>query len=184
VQLGKQCLLVGLNQQVSTIYFYANKLHKDNMRKFFLKRLLATLLFISAFTYGSNSVAHSVGNLLDAGANNASATDVYQISCFDDGGGPTAYLFIQIQDGSIPVPGLLVSAQAYFDQTKIMTNTSDPVSGDANASSGAQLSGGNGNYIVSVSKTAVGARQYNITVHCWSVNGGHTGTDVNTLQLQ
>ncbi len=154
------------------------------MKDSFLRKLLATSLLITSLTYGNSAVAHSVGNLIDATGINASATDVYQISCFDDGGGPTAYLFIQIQDGSIPVPGLLVSAQAYFDQTKIMTNTSDPISGDANASPGVQLSGGNGNYILSVSKTAVGARQYNITVHCWSVNGGHTGTDVNTLQLQ
>jgi hypothetical protein len=155
------------------------------MKIFFLKQRLATLLFIGCVVYGSSCVAHSVGSLLDAAGTNASATDLYQITCYDDGGGNPDYLFMQIQDASTPAPGLIMSVQAYFDTTKIMTNNTDPVSGDANASTGAQLWGGRGIYYLSVSKTAAGARLYNVTIHCWSVSGGsHTGTDVNTLQLQ
>ena len=52
-----------------------------------------------------------------------------------------------------------------------MTNASDPVSGDADAGPGAQLWGGNGNYYLSASKTAAGARLFYdhlpLLERCW-----------------
>ncbi len=149
------------------------------MKIFFLKQRLATALFIGSLFYGGHTTAHSVGNTIDATGTNASATDLYQITC----SGGTDYLIFQIEDRSAPVPGLLMSVQAYFDQRKIMTNTSDSVSGDGKAGSGAQLWGGDGNYYLSASKTAAGTRQYNITVHCMSKTD-HTPEDVGILQQQ
>jgi len=82
-------------------------------------------------------LAHSAGATIDPAGNNASATDLAQVICYDDGDGPTDHLYIQIQDNSPPVPGLLVSAQVYKDSH--MTNVTDTVSGDANPSLAGQV---------------------------------------------
>jgi hypothetical protein len=126
--------------------------------------------------------AHTAGGVIDAAGTNASATDYATVSCYDDGDGPASFLFIQIQDQSAPVPGLLMSMQA-AKGNQIIT-TSDPVSGDASASPGVQLWGGNGTYYINASKTAAGARLFTVTYHCMTSNGIHTGTDIGVLQIQ
>jgi hypothetical protein len=145
-------------------------------------KALATALILSSIGYAEGIFAHSAGGVIDAAGNNPSATDLAQVSCYDDGDGPTGFLFIQIQDLSAPVQGLLMSIQALKDSQ--MINDSDLVSGDGNPSPGAQLWGGNGVYYISVSKTAAGARTFNVTYHCMTSAGVHTGTDITLLQAQ
>ncbi len=147
-----------------------------------LRKTLARALILLSVAYVEGVFAHSAGGVIDAAGNNASATDLAQVSCYDDGDGPTGYLFIQIQDQSSPVPGLLMSIQAAKDAQ--MTNDSDLVSGDATASPGAELWAGDGIYYISASKTAAGSRTFTVTYHCMTSQGVHTGTDITLLQAQ
>ncbi len=142
---------------------------------------LASLLLLTV-GYAQGLLAHSAGGAIDATGSNASSTDLATVTCYDDGDGPTAYLFIQIQDFSAPVPGLLLSMQAYKGSQ--MINDTDSVSGDANASPGAKLYAGDGTYYISVSKTAAGVRTFSVNYHCMTAQGTHTGTDINLLQAQ
>ena len=65
-----------------------------------------------------------------------------------------------------------------------MTSTTDTVSGDANYSEGIQLNGGDGVYYISATKTAAGARIFDVIWHCMDINNGHTDTDIAVLQFQ
>ncbi len=147
-----------------------------------LKSSIITAWILAAAGYAGHALAHSAGAVLDPAGNNASATDLAEVICFDDGNGPPHHLYTQIQDLSPPVPGLLLSTQIFKDNQ--MTNVTDTVSGDANYSSPATLNGGGGTYYISVSKTNVGARAFNITYHCQTANDVHTGTDISVQQVQ
>lgn len=139
---------------------------------------------LAALGQVGHALAHSAGAVLDPGGNNASATDLAEVICYDDTNGeaPPDRLYVQIQDTSPPVSGLLLSAQIFKDGQ--MTNTTDTVSGDANYSAPASLKGGEGAYIISVSKTSAGARGFNITYHCLTAKDVHTGTDISVFQVQ
>lgn len=127
--------------------------------------------------------AHDTGFFpLDANGNNPSATDFGYVYCSDDGGEPTDHLLVRVEDASPPVPGLLLSIQISKDNK--MTNITDIISGDGQASSGAMLKGGNGLYNISVNKTAAGVRNFNITYHCEASSGAHTVTDIGVYQVQ
>ena len=152
------------------------------MKSASLKKIIMAASIMVAAGYAGGASAHSAGATIDSAGNNASATDLAQVICYDDGDGPTDHLFVQIQDASSPVSGLLVSAQIYKDNK--MTNTTDTVSGDANASPGTTLIGGNGVYYLSVSKTAIGARNFTVTYHCQTAAEVHTGTDITVFQVQ
>ena len=152
------------------------------MRSKLLKKTLVTSLILAAIAYANYAAAHSAGATIDAAGNNASATDLAQVICYDDGDGPTDHLYVTIQDNSPPVSGLLLSAQVYKDGH--MTNVTDTVSGDANSSPSAKISGGDGVYYLSVSKTATGARDFTVTYHCQTAADVHTGTDITVLQVQ
>lgn len=150
----------------------------------FVKKHSATAVFLLLTVSSSNILADTVnGIVLDAAGNNASATDLAQVACFDNGNGPTAYLGAQIEDSSPPVPGLLVNVQIFKDNK--MTNISDPVSADGKPSPFTILQAGDGVYFVSVNKTNVGSRTFSITYHCLTGSNVHTGTDISAvLQIQ
>ncbi len=152
------------------------------MKSDFLRKSIITVSILAAAGYASHALAHTAGAVLDPAGTNASATDLAQVICFDDGNGPPHHLMTQIQDLSPPVPGLLLSTQIFKDTQ--MTNVTDTVSGDANASTPAILNGGQGAYIISVSKTNSGPRNFSITYHCQTANEVHTGTDITVLQVQ
>ena len=153
------------------------------MKTITLKKSLITTSILAASVYAGIATAHTAGGVIDAAGNNASATDFATVSCFDDGDGAPAYLFIQIEDQSAPVPGLLMTMLAAKGNQ--MVSTSDPVSRDSKAGPGVQLRGGDGTYYVAVSKTAAGARTFTVTYHCMTSNNVHTGTeDITALQLQ
>ena len=147
-----------------------------------IKKSLLTASVLALAGYAGIASAHTAGGVIDAAGTNASATDFAVVSCYDDGSGAPAFLFIQIQDQSAPVPGLLMTMMAAKGNQVI--TTSDPVSGDANAGPGVQLKGGDGTYYITASKTAKGARTFTVTYHCMTGGGIHTGTDITALQLQ
>lgn len=147
-----------------------------------LKKTLGAVSLLLSAGFMQVVYGHTAGTTLDAGGGNASATDLASVNCYDDGGGAPDHLAIQVEDQSAPVPGLLVNMQAFKGQK--MTNVTDPVSGDGNASPVGILRGGAGAYLISVNKTAAGARAFSVTYHCEASGGAHTGTDVSVYQLQ
>lgn len=104
------------------------------------------------------------------------------MQCFDDGNGVADRLIVQIEDNSPPLAGLFVSMQVLKDNK--ITNITDPVSGDGVASPSAILSAGSGSYLISVNKTKAGTRLINVSYHCETKGGIHTGTDISLLQAQ
>ncbi len=147
----------------------------------FTKALIATSFF-SAILFSTLAHAHTAGATLGADGTNASATALAAITCFDDGNGEPAGLFIQIKDLSNPVPGLLISAQLYKGSQA--TNITDTISGDAEFSAGVQLDGGAGVYWLIVNKTNAGPRAFEIIWHCMTASHVHTGTDILVRQFQ
>jgi hypothetical protein len=147
-----------------------------------LKKLFSTSLLISVMLFNPSAQAHTAGATLGADGASASATGLAAVSCFDDGNGQPAGLFVQIKDLSSPVPGLLISVQLYKGTQA--TNITDTLSGDANHSEGVQLDGGAGVYWMIVNKTNVGSRAFEIIWHCMTSNHTHTGTDILVRQFQ
>ncbi|MGZ4954202.1 MAG: hypothetical protein ACXV8Q_03740 [Methylobacter sp.] len=152
------------------------------MKHALLKNAFISASLLVAVGYANFALAHNAGGPIDAGSNNASATDLAAVSCFDDGSGTPSRLFAQIKDMSAPVPGLLTSFHIYKGTQ--MTTTTDTVSGDANYSAGVSLNGGPGTYYISVSKTDAGVRIFDIIYHCLTSGGDHTGTDISVFQVQ
>ena len=145
-----------------------------------LKKGFITALILAVIGYASHALAHTAAATLDPGGNNPNATDVTQVTCFDDGDGPTDHLYVQIQDNSPPVPGLFISAQAFKDNgqgSAQMSNTTDTSPGDATASNPIMVGNGNGLYWLTVTKTNVaGPRNFTVTYHCQTADDVHTGT--------
>lgn len=147
-----------------------------------LKKAFITSSILVAAGFANIALGHSGGGTLDPGQSNATATDLAAVTCFDDGNGAPHHLFGQIKDMSQPVPGLLLSFNIYKGNQ--MISTTDTVSGDANYSQGIQLNGGPGVYYISATKTAAGARIFDVIWHCVTSNDVHTGTDIAVLQFQ
>ncbi|MDD5320862.1 MAG: hypothetical protein PHD43_09675 [Methylococcales bacterium] len=147
-----------------------------------LKKTFITVLILAAVEYSGAALAHSGGGPIDSGSNNASATDLAAVTCFDDGNGAPAKLFGQIKDMSPPVPGLLLSFHIFKGQQ--MTTSTDTVSGDASYSPGVSLNGGPGVYYISATKTAAGVRLFDVNWHCMTSGDIHTGTNITVLQVQ
>jgi len=146
-----------------------------------LKKAFITASILAAVGYAGSALAHSGGAVLDPGSNNASATDLAAITCFDDGSGPADHLIGQIKDMSAS-GGPLLSFHIYKGNQ--MTTSTDTVSGDANFSPLVSLRGGPGTYFISATKTGPGARLFEASWHCETAGNVHTGTDITVLQVQ
>jgi hypothetical protein len=153
--------------------------------RFLQTSFIAASLLIAG--YAGQSLAHSTDGVLDPNGNNASATNFWQLICYDDGNGAPHHLYTQIQDNSPPVPGLLLSTQIFT--ANAMANTTDTVSADGQGSNPASLYGGAPTggaqiYYISVSKTKAGSRSFSLIYHCQTANDTHTGTDITAYQAQ
>lgn len=143
--------------------------------------LLSALL--AAFGLLSQGVfAHTGIAVLDAEGNDPHATDMADVTCFDDGNGPTAALFARIRDRSEPVAGLLLNLQVIRGNSA--TNTTDTVSGDGEFSEAVLLPGGDGVFRLLVNKTGFGARSFEVEWHCFTGTNVHTGTEITVRQVQ
>jgi hypothetical protein len=152
------------------------------MKNASFKKALVALSILAAAGYAGVALAHSGGGPIDSGSNNASATDLAAVSCFDDGSGAPHHLYGQIKDMSPPVPGLLLSFHIYKGQQ--MITSTDTVSGDPYYSPGVTLNGGAGTYYISATKTAAGVRLFDVIWHCMTSGDVHTGTDIVVYQVQ
>ncbi|MFO0691768.1 MAG: hypothetical protein U0900_23940 [Myxococcota bacterium] len=125
--------------------------------------------------------AHSqAGNLGPA----ASATDYYEIACYDDGHGQPGSLELQIRDAS-PGAAPFVSVQGHHGVT--VRSVSDGILADILPSSQMFLNDGAVSYFVLVDKSGPGAKFYDLTYHCWTGPDGtgvHTGTSLIIRQSE
>jgi hypothetical protein len=144
-----------------------------------LKTMAAGLLICgSAMTY-----AHDQGGAL---ASSPFATQSWLITCFDDGNGPATNIYFDVK-ASTPRRKFGVTATASKNGQEI--STTDPKSGDKIRSPAVSFSGGDGEYIMTLSKaktrpslpdsTLKGTMVYGFTYHCESASGAHTGTLIN-----
>lgn len=108
------------------------------------------------------------------------ATDYWQVTCSDDGTGPAARLEVQVNDDTAGAS--LLSLQVH--KGLIARNTTDPVGANGVYSPLVSVAGGNGVYNVIVDKTTAAARQYDISYHCKTAGGLHTGTSIVQKQNQ
>lgn len=142
--------------------------------------------------YVSAASAHTAGAVLDPVGNNASATDMAVVYCYDDGSGAPYSLVTQISDETRSNPEVFVNTQIFvksidpftgLDNSQLI-NATDPVPGDGLYGPEISVVGYDKPYYISVSKTAAGANQFSIVYHCMTANHIHTGTDINVLQVQ
>lgn len=138
-----------------------------------LKLLFASVSGLGALAFAAMASAHESGTR--SLGNAVGATDLYQVSCFDDGNGAAERLEVQLQDlAPKPTPDPLISIQV-IKGTKA-ANSTDQVDGNAAYSPLIAVHGGNGTYLVSVNKTKAGKENYQFSYHCIAADNAHTGT--------
>jgi hypothetical protein len=134
-----------------------------------LKKLVITLSLVISVVYIGSASAHDQFGALGAAAE---ATDMYRVTC-TPGADPTDHLFVQVIGSN---SGKKVSAQVF--KGKMAVNTTESVA------VGKVLSQGDGDYIVTVDKSAAGPASYLISYHCQSISGDHTETNILPRQDQ
>lgn len=118
----------------------------------------------------------------------SSASDYYQIECYDDGQGAGNAKSLEIEFFTTTNAAPVVSLQVRTDKPVSLTNITDPVNGDNNPSRTVELaniqtnSSANGYYYVTVNKNRYGIQSYHFTYHC--IGDGHAGTSTTALQNQ
>lgn len=122
--------------------------------------------------------AHTVSGTLGT---LATATDLYYVTCSDDGNGPTGKLQVAIRDNA-PVAAPLVSITAI--KSIKAGSTTDLADGNATSSAPVIVAGTNGVFYVAVSKSSAGAEAYTADFHCLTGTNAHTGTAASLKQNQ
>ena len=128
------------------------------------------------------AAAHTQSGSLGAGA---SATDLYQVVCSNDGTGAPGSLSVQVLDDA-PAAAPRVSVQVR--NGLLLSSSSDAVDGDATASPLIHVDVTTTLvFDVLVDKSGAGSENYVLTYHCLTGPNGtglHTGTDLVTRQNQ
>ena len=148
--------------------------------------LIGLLIIASGFQF--KAVAHSLnGQSLasEIAKLTSGPTDLWLVSCYNDGNGPAAYLKVLLQatpathlqisrnQQSISVTGVS-TAQGKFSKTI----TLKPVK------PGTTVNDGNGDYLVMVNKSQAAKAVYSFDFHCKTASDDHTGTDISNVQNQ
>lgn len=142
----------------------------------FKQLTMATALFLG-FT-GMASADDVLNQSLGA---TLSATDYFQVTCSNDGGGVPHHIFARVKDKTAGSNTLSVSAQRGL----FAKNSTDAVGADANFSPTITVaSGANGIYNILVTKTTAAARNYDLQAHCETSGNIHTGTSILIRQNQ
>ncbi|MEZ4333049.1 MAG: hypothetical protein R3F35_14915 [Myxococcota bacterium] len=126
-------------------------------------------LFVGALGAPAVRAHEQAGNL----GTGASATDSYEVTCFDNGSGTPGSLEIAILDSS---PGAAPSVSAQVHRDLALVNVSDDLVADALSSPSVYVNAGPGTFFVLVDKSGAGVKFYELTYHCWT---GHDGTGVH-----
>ena len=140
---------------------------------------IITASFLIAAGYAGLASAHTQSGSLIA----TPATDVYAVTCSNNGGGAPAKLWLHVKDLA-PKRAPLVSTQASKGGAT-STQSTDPGDGDVNYSPARTLVKLGGVYMLRVNKTGAGGTEtYTVEFHCQTAGGVHTGTTWRMTQNQ
>jgi hypothetical protein len=168
------------------------------MKNIMLKNTLAATLLLGAGFSGIAS-AHDIFNATLG--TSAGAMDKYTVSCVNDPSeadtGPADRLQVLVRDqnaanggttnaASVRIVAFKVSGTAATNalpatMTSDTSETNNTYSSALNVNSA--TNGGNGDYEVFVSKSASGIEDYDVTIHCQTSAGVHTGTTEPVLAV-
>ena len=148
--------------------------------------LIGLLIIASGFQF--KAVAHSLnGQSLasEIAKLTSGPTDLWLVSCSNDGNGPAAYLKVQLQ--ATPATHLQISR----NQQSISVTGVSTAKGEFSkfirlkpVKPGTTDNDGNGDYLVMVNKSKAAKAYYSFNYHCMTASGGHTGTDISAVQNQ
>ena len=146
------------------------------------KKIMTATLLIAAGYAGLVS-AHTQSGAVGIANSGVARTDVYAVTCSNDGSGAPAKLTVRIKDLA-PVKAPLVSTQLSKSGASSPLST-DARDGDTLFSPFVTLARGAGVYTLRVNKSAstvVGIETYIADFHCQTAGGVHTGTSWRLIQ--
>jgi hypothetical protein len=135
-----------------------------------------------AFAMNANTHADTYGGSL---LKSPTAVVRYAVSCFDDGNGVPAEVYLDIQGRTKSAAFL---TQATLEKDGASQSVIDRTNGDKKASPVIIFNQGAGTYALTISKVKKkpsqpdgklkGVMVFSGTVHCLAASGAHTGTDI------
>lgn len=149
-----------------------------NVSKILLATTLASLMGLAS--------AHSQNGAVGSTKNGNAATDIYTVSCYNDGAGEAAKLWYRVKDLA-PVLAPVISAQAGTGGSSADTKDGDTIFSTAATTSvlNAQKK------VISVAlkimksaSTVKGSESYVAEFHCQTAGNVHTGTNWTMTQNQ
>lgn len=147
-------------------------------------KLLTAITVLLGLGCTEIALAHEQAGAVGRKNSKAGGTDMYTVSCFDDGNGVPEHLFVDVVDARPRNPAK-ISAQVMLPSTGAISEmTTDPGDGDAFPSPGLELAGGVGPYQIDVTKSKSGKKGvelYIVNFHCETAIGVHTGTTETEL---
>lgn len=147
------------------------------MKNTLLKYALLAPSLLVAGGYADLASAHTQNGSL---GRSDTATDVYAVTCSNDGNGEPDRLIASVRDEK---PRRRPTVTVAVSKNDVSTNTTDPRDGDRLYSPAVELLQGPGDYSVTVSKSGLGAEIYKLQFHCMSgIN--HVATDILRTQNQ
>jgi hypothetical protein len=147
----------------------------------FSTRVSATAVWVVGSLIATSAVAHTRNDSLGVAA---SATDLLQVTCFDNGSGAPQSIHVEIVDSS---PGAAPQVGVQLQRGDSLVSASDTADADALPSPEIGLNGPTGLFTVLVTKTGSGAKTYSLSFHCTTGldgSGSHAGTSLSVLQNQ
>ena len=150
-----------------------------------MKNVSKSLLTVALMAVARVAFAHTQGGALGKTTTSTAASDVYLVSCYDDGQGagtPTK-LYLHVKGSGIAtLPKINIQA------TRLGAVVTSTVAANNNVYSAAvTLVKGEGDYGLYINKpasTVKGVVNYTAEFHCQSASGGHAGTDWYMTQNQ
>lgn len=129
--------------------------------------------------------AHEQAGALGRKNSKVGGTDMYSVSCNDDGNGAPEHLYVDVLDTARPRNPALISISALSPADPATFAGVNQAANDAGIpSSGMKVFAGVGPYTVSISKSRSrkkGVEIYLLNFHCETATGVHTGTSETEL---
>ncbi len=157
------------------------------MKSGFSRHVLLAIATLLGIGNAGVAAAHNQGGAL---GKSSTAADIYEVACSNDSNGSPAALEARIKDIA-PVAPPLVTVQ--IQKNSVTVTSADSVDGDRKFSPLVGNSGGEGVYIVTVSKTVTPGKPvkrlaykeiYLLEYHCVTASDAHTGTEIGQKQNQ
>jgi hypothetical protein len=132
----------------------------------------AGVLCLAAAAHAEVASAHNQNGAL---GRRPKASDVYLVTCADDGNGPPSHILFQVQDFG---PANSARLQVSMKKGRARTKVKDLTPGNGAYTPWQALAQGPGTYTMRVGKKpGRGNKVYDVAFHCWSnQTNQHTGT--------